>query len=178
MRYTQHISKDLWMMDANGDNPRKWTKPDPEKDPRNHYYPRWSSDGKKILCCESYVNFEAVEVEDGVIFKMWTKGQFLYIIHNIQDDGTQILDIPENWFCSSLSWMNDQQLVLFSAYEYKKERFAKPAYNIYKYDLLSNQFTHLTEGRGADWHEGPLSVSPVGKKSVRWSELKKAYTGK
>ena len=174
----QFVEKHLWMMDTNGDNPRQWTKPDPERGPRYHYYPRWSSDGKQILYCELELIPEEVKGNDGKVIKHWTIGHFRYIIHNIEDDARQILDIPDNWYCTSLSWMNEGRSVLFSAFEYVNGRYTKPTYRIYKYDLSSNQFTQLAEGNGADWYEGPLSVSPIGKKSVRWSELKKAYTGR
>ena len=172
----EFFGKHLWMMDANGDNPRQWTKPRGEDIMPYHYYPRWSQDGKQILYCISEWVPRVIKVDDGFINNGWMVGLFQYIIQNIDDDGIQRLDIPEEWYCTSLAWMNEGGSVLFSAYEFVKERHFQDAAQIYKYDLTSNQFTHLNEGRGADWHEGPLAVSPVGKKSVRWSELKKAYT--
>ena len=173
----EFFGKHLWMMDANGDNPRQWTKPRGEDIMPYYYYPRWSHDGKQIVYCISEWVQLLREIEGVLVNNGWVVGFFEYTIQNIDDGEIQRLDIPDNWYCASLAWMHEERSILFSASEYHiKDRQPQNAAQIYKYDLLSNQFTHLTEGRGADWHEGPLSVSPVGKKSVRWSELKTVYT--
>ena len=174
----QFIDKHLWIMDANGDNPHPWTEPNPERNVRYHYYPRWAPDGQQILYCELELMPVQIKINDDLVINRMGIGQFNYLIQDVDDGGKQRLDIPENWYCTSLAWMDEGRSVLFSAFEYDRERNPHPPPQIYKYDLTSNLYTHLTEGSGADWHEGPLSVLPVGKKSVRWSELKKAYTGR
>jgi len=174
----QFIENHLWMMDANGDNPRPWTKPNPDKNLRYHSYPRWAPDGDQILYCEIELIPIEMKDNDGLVINQLGIGQFNYVIQNIEDGRTQRLEIPNNWYCTSLAWMNDGRSVLFSTFEYEKQRHTQYTTQIYKYDLTSNLYTQLTEGSGADWHGSPLSVSPVGKKSVRWSELKKAYTGR
>ncbi len=106
-----------------------------------------------------------------------TAGTFRYIIQNIDDGATQILNIPNNWYPVSVDWMDGQRSVLFSAYDYdefEKTRRSEP--KIYKYDIASEEITFLAEGANADWHGGALSVSPIDKQSVRWAELKKSYT--
>ncbi|RKU27404.1 hypothetical protein C6497_11700 [Candidatus Poribacteria bacterium] len=173
----QFIDKHLWMMDANGDNPHAWTKPNPERNVRYHSYPRWSPDGKKILYCELELMPVEIKINDLVINRMGI-GHFNYLIQDVDEGGMQRLDIPNNWYCTSLAWMDEGRSVLFSAFEYERDRNPHHPTQIYKYDLTSNLYTHLTEGSGADWHEDALSVSPIGKKSVRWSEIKKAYTGR
>ena len=172
----QFFGKHLWMMDANGDNPRQWTKPRGEDIMPYHYYPRWSQDGKQILYCISEWIQLVREIKGVLVNNGWGVGLFQYIIQNIDGDEIQRLDIPDNWYCTSLAWIHEERSVLFSAFEYERGSNRQNIRQIYKYDLSSNQFTHLTEGSGADWYEGALSVSPIGKKSMRWSELKKAYT--
>ena len=174
----QFIDKHLWIMDANGDNPQPWTKPNPERNVRYHSYPRWSPDGQQILYCELELMPVQIKINDDLVINRMGIGQFNYLIQDVDDGGKQRLDIPENWYCTSLAWMDEGRSVLFSAFEYDRERNPHDPPQIYKYDLTSNLYTHLTEGSGADWHEDVLSVSPIGKKSVRWSELKKAYTGR
>lgn len=175
----QFFEKHLWMMDANGDNPRQWTKPNPERGIRYHSFPRWSPDGKQILYCELELIPEEMKVnDDGLVINRLEKRLFRYIIQDVEGGGIQRLDIPDNLYCTSLAWMNEGQYVLFSAFEIEKQRNPNYTTQIYKYDLTTNLYIQLTEGFGADWHGGPLSVSPVDKKSVRWSELKKKYTGK
>lgn len=172
----QFADKHLWIMDANGDNRRQWTESDPKRGRLYHAYPRWSSDGKQIVYFERELVFVKDENQD--VPGQGRFGRSRVIIHSLVDDKKQVLEIPENLHTISLAWMDGDQTVLFSAFEYDTVHNQHPPSQIYKYDLKSNTFTHLTEGSRADWHEGPLSVSPIGKKSVRWSELKKAYTGR
>ncbi len=95
-------------------------------------------------------------------------GTYRYIIQNIDDGATRTLKIPENWFPSSVEWMDGQRSVLFSLYENVSK--------IYKYDLTTDEITFLTEGANPHWNSGKLSISPLGKQSVRWAELKRSYT--
>lgn len=155
------IEKNLWIVDINGDNPIPWTQPDPEKGTMHRFNPRWSPDGQQMLYTEMDV----------------TAGTFRYIIQNIDDGATQILNIPDNWYPVSVNWMDGQRSVLFSAYDYDEfEKNRRSERKIYKYDIASEEITFLTEGSNADWHGGELSVSPIDKQSVRWAELKKSYT--
>ena len=153
--------KNLWLVDANGDNQRAWTQPDPEKGALNRLHPRWSPDGKQMLYTESD----------------WNAGISRYIIRNMDDDNTQILEIPDNWAPFSVDWMDENRFVLFSAYDFNKREERPLVAEIYKYDISSGEITQLTNGSHARWvSDDVLSVSPAGKHPVRWGQLKKAYS--
>ena len=150
------IEKNLWIVDANGDNLQQFTHPDPEKGKIHRFFPRWSPGGKQMLYSE-------MDIGDGT---------FRIIIHNMDDDTTRTLKMPENWNPSSLAWMDGQQSVLFSAYEYERDNRRPVVVKIYKYDLATDGITFLTEGSRPHWNGGELSVSPIGNQSIRWAELK------
>ena len=171
------IEKNLWFVDANGDNMRQWTHPDPEKGAIHRFHPRWSPDGKQILYTEMDIDVEKHERKDGGFgLQIRALGTFRCIIHNIDDDTTRTLKIPEKWALNTVEWMDGQRSVLFSAYEFERDNFLPVVSKIYKYDLATDAFTFLAEGWRPHWNGGALSVSPIGKQSLRWAELKKQYT--
>ncbi|MYG00471.1 hypothetical protein F4212_15250 [Candidatus Poribacteria bacterium] len=173
------IVQHLWMIDANGDNNRAWVKPDPERGIIDHYYPRWSPDGKQML----YIEMDMIpilkkdEQQRVVASGKRAAGTYRIVIHNINDDTIQTLKIPETWSMSSLAWMDDQRSVLFCARDNDTPNGQPIVSKIYKYDIATDELTFLTEGSSADWNAGELSVSPAGKQSVRWGELKKSHLG-
>ncbi len=171
------IEKNIWFVDANGENMRQWTHPDPDKGEIHRFFPRWSPDGKQILYSEMDIDVERIDRDDGGFgLRIQADETFRIIIQNIDDDSTRTLKIPENWYPSSLAWMDGQQAVLFSAYEYERDRHGPIEIKIYKYDLATDEITFLTEGSNPHWNGGALPISPDGKQSVRWAELKRAYT--
>ena len=171
------IEKNLWFVDANGENMRQWTHPDPDKGEIHRFLPRWSPDGKQMLYFEMDIDVERIEREDGgFVLRIWDDGTIRVIIQNIDDSNTRTLKIPENWYQSSLAWMDGQEAVLFSAYEYKRDNRHPIVVKIYKYDLATDEITFLTEGSNPHWNGGALPLSPIGKQSVRWAELKRSYT--
>ena len=173
------IEKNLWFIDVDGGEPAVWTKPDPEKGPRHRLNPRWSPDGKKMLYTETDIIVKILEKKDGGQVIGWRiAGTFRYVIHDIDDDATQLLNIPDNLGPISVDWMDGQSSVLISAYdfdEFERNRQQQTNPKIYKYEIASEEMTYLADGASADWHGGELSVSPVGKQSVRWGELKRSY---
>lgn len=162
------IEKNLWIADANGENHRQFTHPDPEKGEVFRFHPRWSPDGKQML----YTELDIIVNKEGIR----TAGANRYVIQNIDDGNTRTLKIPENWSPNSVEWMNEQRSVLFSAYVYDKENDLADVSKIYKYDLVTDEITFLTEGSRAHWNDGALPITPEGKQSVRWAELKRTYT--
>lgn len=170
------IEKNLWFVDANGENVRQWTHTDPAKGEIHRFFPRWSPDGEQMLYTEMDIEVNRIEGKDGGFgLKIRADGTFRIVIQNIDDGNIRTLMIPENWYPSSLAWMNGQQSVLFSAYEYVKDNHRPVVIKIYRYDLANDEITFLTEGYNPHWNDGALSVSPVGKQSERWAELKKSY---
>lgn len=170
------IEKNLWIVDANGDNLRQWTHPDPEKGEIHRFQPRWSPDGKQMLYTEMDIGVKRFDRNDGgFILHIKALGTYRCIIHTIADDTTRTLKIPDNWI-TSVEWMDEQRFVLLSASEYDRENKRAGVSKIYKYDLATDEITFLTEGLWAHWNGGALSVSPIGKQSVRWAEIKKGYT--
>ena len=174
----QFVEKNLWIVDANGDNQHAWTQPDPEKGTMDHLHPRWSPDGKQMLYTESDTIVKIKKGEQGNLgISIRTAGTFRYIIRNIDDGSTQILEIPEDWMPNSVAWMNGNRSVLFSAYKYEMQRGLPYEVKIYKCDISSGEITQLTNGSSARWiSDDVFSVSPAGKYPVRWGELKKAYS--
>ena len=174
----QFLEQNLWIMDANGDNARAWTQPDPEKGTIHRYSPRWSPDGKQILYTESDIIVEKRKDEHGNLIGIGTRaaGTFRYMIRNMDDGDTQTLEIPEDWIPSSVAWMDGKRSVLFSSYKFEMLRSQDPGTQIYKYDIASAEITQLTSGVGGHWISGGLAVSPAGKYPVRWGEIKKAYS--
>lgn len=141
------IEKNLWIVDANGDNPQQFTHPDPANGEIHRFLPRWSPDGKQMLYSEMDINVERIEGKDGGFgLHIRSDGTFRIIIHNIEDDTTHTLKIPDNWYPSSLAWMDGQQTVLFSAYEYERDNHRPIEIRIYKYNLATDEITFLTEG--------------------------------
>lgn len=171
------IEKNLWFVDANGENLRQWTHPDAEKGAIHRFSPRWSPDGKQMLYYEMDISVNILWHDDGGKgIQIESTGTFRIIIHNIDDDSTRTLKIPENWSPYSVEWMDGQRSVLFSAYEDERDNFLPVVFKIYKYDLATDEITFLTEGTRAHWNGEALPVTPVDKQSVRWAELKKGYT--
>ena len=171
------IEKNLWMVDVHGFNPCAWTHPDPDKGTMHRLHPRWSPDGRHMLYTEMDIVVNRIDREDGGFgLQIRAVGTFRYVIQNIRDGTTQTLNIPENWYPSSVAWMDEDRSVLFSAYEYNRENNRPITTKIYKYDIASEKIIYLTEGSDAHWNGGALSVFPAGKQSVRWAELKKVYS--
>ena len=171
------IEKNLWIVEANGDNPRQWTHPDPEKGEMHRFQPRWSPDGKQMLYTEMDIGVKRIEGKDGGFFlQMQAFGTFRCIIHTIDDDTTRTLKIPENWWPNYVEWMDEQRFVLFSAFEYDRENKRAGVSKIYKYDLATDEITFLTEGSRAHWNGGELPITPKDKHTVRWAQIKKGFT--
>ena len=178
--------KNIWIMDADGTNEHPLMPPIIQKRTMDRRKPRWSQDGQQILYIEVDKNVtEKIYPDGGIRFFIRTAGTFRYRIHNLNEGGTQTLNIPEGWAPYSVIWMNGQKSVLFCAFVDYEHRLDRNRWTqIYKYDIASGIITQLTHDRGnkrgADWisDDAPsfTAVSPAGKYPVRWGELKKAYS--
>lgn len=177
--------ENLWIMNADGTNARPLLPPITRKRTMDRGEPRWSPDGRQILYVERDAKVEIKEYANGSKdFLITGAGTYRYRIHNLNDGGTQTLEIPNNWMPHSVAWMRGQTSVLFCAYVDYDRRFDSNYWSqVYKFDITSKTITQLTSDRGykrgADWVSDDVpsvtAVSPSGKQALRWGALKKSY---
>ena len=156
--------KTIYVMSADG-QPQHPVLPDPGPNdpPTFRYFPRWSADGQRILFYES---------------KWFRDGDVMYlIIQRIGGGKHKITDINDrlgnNFLIAGASWMEQDRAILFSLKLLDKP---SPNYNLYRYGLETHGLRRLTreasDEKWPDWHEGTLSVSPHGKLTTLWGEIK------
>lgn len=156
--------KTIYVMDADGQHQRR-VLPDPPLDgpPTFRYFPRWSADGQRILF------YESKWLKDGDVKS--------FIVQQIGGRKKEITDISDrlgnNFIIGGASWMENDRAVLFSL-----KRMDKPSanYDLYKYTFETRGLRRLpsepSDEEWPDWTEGALSVSPHGKLSTQWAEIK------
>ncbi len=172
----------IWIIGADGRNRRKLI-PTPGIQADNFVIhrsrPRWSPDGKQIVFTEMEHKWEFVpNVGNARFFRAYR-----YMICN--RDGTNIkkLDIPEDWRCYGIDWMDDGKSVVFSAREGMPLNepihgpIEFPPCYIYKYHIPTRVRTQLTDDPGwdqiIDWiSDDVLPVTPRDKKKVTWGTQK------
>ncbi len=156
--------KTVYVMDVDGQHQRPIL-PDPPLDgPLTlRYFPRWSSDGKRILFAE------VKWFKDGDLEKL--------IVQRIGGGKQEITDINDrlgnNWVGGGACWMENDTAILFSL---KNNEKPTPNYDLYRYAFDTRSLRRLTQESSdeewPDWAEGDLSVSPHGKLTTLWGELK------
>jgi len=156
--------KTVYVMDADGQHQRR-VLPDPPLDgpPTFRYFPRWSADGQRILF------YESKWLKDGDVKS--------FIVQQIGGRKKEITDISDrlgnNFIIGGASWMENDRAMLFSL-----KRMDKPSanYDLYKYTFETRGLRRLpsepSDEMWSDWTEGTLSVSPHGKLSTQWAEIK------
>ncbi len=167
----------IWIMKSDGGHPRELLPTPPNNGQLISYYsPRWHPDSKQILYKQTFQTLG--KDEKGVIF--YIPQGYYYFIYNRQNEKTRKLQIPKNLHAYGLDWMDNGESVVFSALEVELNvRFrdiGQPS-NIYKYDIKSRNITQLTNHSGRDYvldwiSDDVLSVSPKGKETVQWGQLK------
>ena len=161
----------LWIMNADGTNARPWIRLNKTFYPSN---PRWSPNGRRIL----YTEADLRQKENGA----WAghAGTYRYTIRNADGDAPRILAIPKDIMPGSVAWMNRGKSVLFSAIKFSHRKDPNHFEQLYRYDVATRKVRQLTDSPGdkwrVDWVSGAHAVSPAGKQTVRWGELKKAYS--
>lgn len=140
-------------------------------------FPRWSLNSKNILYVENEFIWQENDLKTFIVRKAHR-----YISCDLNGNTLQQLDIPKNWRCAGIDWMNNDQSVILSAHEIeldKPQEFNEPIppYNLYKYDFQTGNITPLTENQvldvGVDWmSDTPHSVSPTNKQFLFWGNLK------
>ena len=167
---------DIWIMEADGGNPRELLPSPPQHLLVNRSYPRWSMDGRKLLYIES--QYKRVEIDGDVDF---IPQGFYYYIYDFTSRQSRRLNIPKDYRGGGIDWTDNDKSVVFSAVKIKlKEPLPRQhlvPYNTYKYHIASAKITRLTEHPGSDgafdWiSDDVLPVSAVDKKKVTWGMLK------
>ena len=157
--------KTIYVMDAGGQHQRR-VLPDQPLDgpPTFRHFPRWSADGQRILFDES----------------KWLRDRDVNSIIVQQLDGRkkEITDIKDrlgnNFIIGGTSWMENDRAMVFSI-----KLMDKPSanYDLYRYTFETRGLRRLSSVPGdeewPDWTEGTLSVSPHGKLTTQWGEIKK-----
>lgn len=169
----------IYIIQSDGDGLRELPPPPPVNDSViDRTIPRWSPDGKQILYVENEYEWKEMNQKTFIVRKAYR-----YLICDRNGKTLQQLNIPKNWRCVSIDWMDDGQSVVFSAFEVelnKPQDFFNapvPPYNIYKYRFQTGNRTRLTENQeidvALDWiSDTAHTVSPKGKKPVQWGALK------
>ncbi len=125
-------------------------------------FPRWSPDGKKIMFGE--INYgENLRIISAKI-----------IIQRVGFRDRRVLKTPRNWFMFSACWMGNEKSVLIAA---KDHTVKGRKFDIYRYNLATDEMTNLTNFPGSDYapdwiNDSVLDVSPADKKSTTWGTLK------
>lgn len=166
----------IWIMEADGDKQRKLLTP-----PLNNelgidrVLARWSPDGKQVLFLQYEYDFGVI---DGIGRRI--PHAYRFFIYDLKNKKTQKLQIPEHYKTAGLDWMDDGKSVVFSAVQTKLKEPGDGTpniYNIYKYNIKSGSITRLTDHAGKDYDLDWISdhthaVSPSGKKTIQWGQLK------
>ena len=158
------VPKTIYVMDADGQHQHR-VLPDPPLDgpPTFRYFPRWSADGQRILF------YESKWLRDGDVKS--------FIVQQLDGRKQEITDIKDrlgnNFIIAGVSWMENDRAMLFSI-----KLMDKPSanYNLYKYTFEARGLRRLpsepSDEKWPDWTEGTLSVSPYGKLTTQWAEIK------
>ena len=159
--------KTIYVMDADGQHQRPVLPDSPRNGPRTlRYFPRWSADGLRILFAEVQW-FPDGDVEKLIVQRL---GGAKKVITDVNDR------LGNNWLGAGASWMSNDRAILFSL-----KRMDKPNsnYNLYRYTFETRGLKRLTRNPSdeewPDWIEGTLSVSPHGKLTTRWGEIKHGW---
>lgn len=159
--------KTIYVMSADGQHQRPIL-PDPPLNgpPTFRFFPRWSTDGKRILF------YEDKWFKEGDVVK--------FFVQQIGGAKKEITDINNrlgnNLFLAGTSWMENDRAILVSI---KIKDKPNANYDLYRYTFDTRGLRRLTRDPGdeewPDWTEGTLSVSAHGKLSTQWAEIKHAY---
>lgn len=160
------VPKTIYVMDADGQHQRR-VLPDQPLDgpPTFRHFPRWSADGQRVLF------YESKWFRDGDV-----KNFIVQPLGGIKKEITDITDrLGNNFIIAGASWVENDRAILFSIKLMDKP---DPNYDLYKYTFEARGLRRLPRDPGdekwPDWTEGALSVSPHGKLSTQWGEIKQA----
>ena len=157
-------SKTIYVMSTDGEQQRPvLPNPAPNDPPTFRFFPRWSIDGQRIL-------FSEVQwLRDGDVEKL--------IVQRMNGRKQEITDINDRlgdkFLIAGACWMENDRAILFSLMLTDKPN---RNYDLYRYAFGTRSLKRLTREPSdedyPDWIEGALSVSPHGKLTTLWGELK------
>ena len=156
--------KTIYVMDADGQHQRRIL-PDPPLDgpPTFRYLPRFSADGERVLF------YESQWFKEGDVKR--------FIVQRIGGRKQEITDINDrlgnNFLIAGVSWKHNDRAILFAMKRFDR---LTPNYDLYRYTFDTRGLRRLTRDSSdetwPDWTEGALSVSPDGKMTTLWAEIK------
>ena len=158
--------KNIYLMRVNGEQQRPIL-PDPKEGVPTvimRFFPRWSSDGTRILFYE--VQWRGDERKRHLT------------VQRIGGWKTEIKAIKgrfgdNDWVLAGAGWMDNDRAIIFSLKETDKPNASK---DLYRYVFETQRLRRLTRDarnvKFPDWIEGSLSVSPHGKLPTRWGDIK------
>ena len=158
------LPKTIYVMSATGEHQRPILPDPPIEDILIlRFRPRWSTDGQRILFCEHKWRGEKRESQ--------------FIVQGIGSRKKEITDINDrlgnNWLAAGKCWTENDHAILVSLMRKDKPN---PNYDIYRYTFDTRGLRRLTrdptDERYPDWIQGTLSVSPHGKLTQIWAEIK------
>ncbi len=159
-KFIKDRGKDIYVMSSDGEDQR----PLFDSEPSMMFFPRWSANGKRILFddCTWEGDRQRCRLTIATI-----RGR-THQINEIYDK------LGDNLLVGIMCWMDNDSAILLDLKLLDKP---KPNYDIYYYNFNKQSLKRLTSGeeneKNPDWIEGPLPVSPQGKKKVTWGTLKK-----
>ncbi|RKU18955.1 hypothetical protein C6501_02015 [Candidatus Poribacteria bacterium] len=170
----------LWIMDADGRNPRQLDLPPPRAAGLNvnvaAWGPRWSPNSQQIVYTQEHFTWEPHGNGLALIRKA------LYIVICDRNGKTiRQLKVPKNLDAASFAWIDGGRSILFTGWERVLNRVPlekeEPSRSIYKYNLRTDEMVQITNHPGddsdIDWiSDDVLSVTPQGKKKVTWGAIK------
>ena len=157
------LGKRIYVMDADGQHQRPLQPLRKIDDTVMQFEPRFSADGQRILFddCKWLGNRTKCRLSFARI------GGVAHVIEDLYNR------FGDNFLISSAGWMQNDRAILFALKRLDKP---DPNYDIYRYAFDTRKLRQLTDDpvdeKYPDWTEGALSVSPIGKMTTRWVEIK------
>ena len=158
------VGKKVYVMSAAGQHQRplqEWQVDDPAG--TMQFEPRWSPNGQRILFDDCTWHGEDIACRLTVA-RIGGAGQVIHDIYN---------RISDNVLISYTGWMHNGRAILFGLKRLDKPT---PNYDLYRYAFDTRSLKRLTREpnneKSPDWTEGALSVSPHGKITTQWGEIK------
>lgn len=157
------VGKRIYVMDADGQHQRPLQPLRKIDENIMQFEPRFSADGQRVLFND------CKWIDDNVKCRL-SFANLGGVAHVIEDLYNRFGD---NFLISYASWMQNDRAILFAMKRLDKP---DPNYDIYRYTFDTRKIRRLTDDprdeKNPDWTEGALSVSPHGKMTTRWAEIK------